>query len=269
LLALSQSALVHCVFIFLVIPVKQAGSVKNYIFLFLSLMIIPAIAYKLFSFMEPGLDRKLQFSLTILWNASSMIPGNTNDQVSYILGNIPNFITVVFKTIFVYRENRTFLNLLGTLAAGYPLPSFLIILFLTMLLITALGDSTYGINPDWKLKAIPLVCFILAVAHNRNGILYQCLSLQRIAVEGVQGDILSLMPQCFSLYSTTGISQANSILHSVWRRWVITAEKQGKIWFTHIHWEDEQFLEDAASDHRLFHGLYPGFYGVHTCPPVL
>ena len=189
LLALSKVPWFIACLLFLVIPVKQAGSVKNYIFLFLSLMIIPAIAYKLFSFMATWFGPKAAILAEQSYGMpSSMIPGNTNDQVSYILGNIPNFITVVFKTIFVYRGESNISEFVGNLGwLDTPLPSFLIILFLTMLLITALGDSTYGINPDWKLKAIPLVCFILAVAIIETVYYINASPYKGIAVEGVQG----------------------------------------------------------------------------------
>lgn len=209
LLALSKVPWFIAGFLFLLIPLKKVGSFKKYLLLLLSLMIIPGIAIALFSLAETyfGPQQAALGEQPYGWTPS-ILPDNTNIQISYILGNIPDYLVILFKTIFVYRGESYLSEFVGNLGwLDTPLPSFLIVLFLSMLFIAALGDSTYSISPGWKRKAIPLMCFLMAVFVIETVYFINGSASNRISVEGIQGRyFISYAPLFFLLFYNTYVA---------------------------------------------------------------
>ena len=175
--------------LFLLIPVKKTGSVRKYILFFLSFMIIPAIAIELSS-----LSMNLFTAHTeVLGERAYGIPsfttlGSEVDQIRFILSNILVFIGILLKTIFVYYGHDWLVSFIGNLGwLDTPLPSFLIVSWYIILFLTAIGSPSININTGWKIRIIPLACFIGAVLIIET-ILYVVASPYKgIAVDGIQG----------------------------------------------------------------------------------
>jgi uncharacterized membrane protein len=218
LLALSKVPYFIFGLMFLLIPVNKTGSLKKYLLLFLSIMVIPGIAIKLFSLAAAYFGPKNAVLTEQPYGMpTSMMPSNIDDQISHVIGNIPGFITVLFKTVFVYRGDYYLSEFVGNLGwLDTPLPSFFVVLFLAMLIIAAIGDSTFGINPGWKWKAIPLIGFIMAVAVIETVYYIYASPYKGIAVEGVQGRyFIPYSPLFFLLFYNRYLTEKLNVAFSL------------------------------------------------------
>ena len=117
-------------------------------------MIIPAIAIKLSSL---GLALFAPHTEILGERAfgmpSWMSPENPNNQLQFILGNIPAYIGILLKTIFVFKGNDYLVSFIGNLGwLDTPLPSMIIIPFYILLFFTAIGNPTDGIKTRMETK---------------------------------------------------------------------------------------------------------------------
>jgi uncharacterized membrane protein len=175
--------------LFLLIPVNKIGSPGKYLVLFFSMILLPALAIEIASLGMNWFGPRSE----LLGERGYGMPlfaalGNSYDQIRFILANVTVYLGIMLKSIFVYYGKDWVISFIGNLGwMDTPLPSFIIIAWYIVLFLTAIGSPGKFINPGWKLKIIPMICFIMAIVIIET-VLYIVASPYRgIAVDGVQG----------------------------------------------------------------------------------
>ena len=244
-LALSNMPYYVLTLSFLLIPIDKLGSLKKYIFIFLALMILPGLVNSMFSYASEYFGARNEIHNDPSYGITAvMTTANSGDQISYILGNIPQYIIVLLRTTFVYRGESYITGFVGNLGwLDTPMPSFLIVLFLTMLLVTAICDSKRDVNPGWKARAIMFTVFILAGVIIETALYVYASPYKGIIVESVQGRyFIFYAPAFFFLFYNAYISRKLNLALSLQKDELTRVKSKGKPDLNTNILEDEQIF---------------------------